>query len=187
MADYTDAVRILRERRQADCQRNGQNRHGGQHSGVSDQAPGRAQTTILQGRAGADRGGTTEEVGEVEGGAEEVGCGGVWGQPAMSRRHLLMERMEAIGRSLEQSGHGLCLLGLGSVGIEQDRLDDHSDLDFFVVAEVGSKQRYIEDLDWLRSVLSVPYHFRNTPDDIKLLFAGPGIFCGVRGVRTCRT
>lgn len=94
----------------------------------------------------------------------------------MNRRHLLMERLEAIGRSLEQSGHACALIGLGSVGLDQDRLDDYSDLDFFVIADVGSKQRYIENLDWLHSVHPVAYHFRNTPDGHKLLFAD-GIFC----------
>ena len=94
----------------------------------------------------------------------------------MNRRQLLMERMEAIGHSLDHSGHAQALIGLGSVGVEQDRLDDYSDLDFFVIAEGGFKQRYIENLDWLQSVYPVAYHFRNTPDGHKLLFAD-GVFC----------
>ena len=94
----------------------------------------------------------------------------------MSRSHWLIERLEAIGHSLEESGHARALIGLGSVGIDQDRLDDYSDLDFFVIADVGSKQRYIENLDWLQSVHPVAYHFRNTPDGHKLLFAD-GVFC----------
>jgi hypothetical protein len=87
-----------------------------------------------------------------------------------------MERMEAIGRSLEQSGHARALIGLGSVGVEQDRLDDYSDLDFFVIAEVGFKHLYIENLDWLQSVHPVAYHFRDTTDGHKLLFAD-GVLC----------
>lgn len=94
----------------------------------------------------------------------------------MSRRQLLVARLEAIGRSLEQSGHACALVGLGSIGVEQDRLDDYSDLDFFVIADVGFKQPYIENLDWLQSVHPVAYHFRNTPDGHKLLFADE-IFC----------
>ena len=87
-----------------------------------------------------------------------------------------MERMEAIGRSVDHSGHARALIGLGSVGVERDRLDEYSDLDFFVIAEVGFKQRYIENLDWLQSVHPIAYHFRNTPDGHKLLFAD-GFFC----------
>jgi hypothetical protein len=94
----------------------------------------------------------------------------------MNRRHLLMKRMEAIGRSLEQSGHARALIGLGSVGVELDRLDDYSDLDFFLIAEVGFKQRYIENLDCLQSVHPVAYHFRDTLDGHKLPFAD-GVLC----------
>jgi len=94
----------------------------------------------------------------------------------MRRRQLLIQRLEAIGRFLGQSEHARALIGLGSVGVDRERLDDYSDLDFFVIADVGYKQRYIADLDWLHSVHPVVYNFRNTPDGHKLLFAD-GIFC----------
>ncbi len=88
----------------------------------------------------------------------------------------LLTRLDAIGQSLERSGRGLALIGLGSVGLELDRLDAYSDLDFFAIVEDGSKQRYIKNLDWLSSVCPVVYLFRNTADGYKLLFED-GIFC----------
>jgi hypothetical protein len=88
----------------------------------------------------------------------------------------LLARLDAIGQSLEKSGHALALIGLGSVGVEIERLDAYSDLDFFAIVENGYKQEYIHHLDWLNSLCPIAYHFRNSPDGYKLLFQD-GIFC----------
>ena len=91
-------------------------------------------------------------------------------------KELLIERLEQIGRSLEQSGHALALLGLGSAGVELDRLDQWSDLDFFVIVEPGKKTNYLSDLTWLQNICPIAYHFPNTADGYKLLFSD-GVFC----------
>ena len=88
----------------------------------------------------------------------------------------LLNRLDEIGRSLERSGHALALLGLGSVGLELDRIDVYSDLDFFAIVEEGYKQAYIDSLEWLSDIQPIAYRFRNTVDGYKLLFAD-GIFC----------
>ena len=88
----------------------------------------------------------------------------------------LLERLDEIGHSLKRSGHALALIGLGSVGLELDRLDSYSDLDFFVIVEDGYKHAYIDSLQWLSDVHPVVYSFRNTEDGYKLLFED-GIFC----------
>lgn len=88
----------------------------------------------------------------------------------------LLKRLDEIGHSLERSGHALALIGLGSVGVERDRLDQYSDLDFFVIVEEGYKRTYIDSLQWLSNVHPVVYRFRNTEDGYKLLFED-GIFC----------
>jgi len=89
---------------------------------------------------------------------------------------LLLKRLDSIGASLAKSGNALALLGLGSVGEELHRLDEYSDLDFFAIVETGYKRHYIENLDWLSRLAPIAYHFMNTPDGYKLLFAD-GIFC----------
>ncbi len=94
----------------------------------------------------------------------------------MSHKDLLLPRLDAIGASLAQSGNALALLGLGSVGLELDRLDDYSDLDFFAIVQPGNKQAFIENLDWLERVYPVAYVFKNTPDGYKLMYAD-GVFC----------
>ena len=91
-------------------------------------------------------------------------------------RNLLLKCLDEIGQSLEQSGHALALFGLGSVGVELERLDAYSYLDFFLIVEPGFKSSYLNNLAWLSAINQVAYHFPNTQDGYKLLFAD-GIFC----------
>ena len=94
----------------------------------------------------------------------------------MKTPQQLLERLDAIGESLKESGNALALLGLGSVGTETTRLDSYSDLDFFAIVREGFKTRYIDQLDWLSNIQPVAYAFRNTGDGYKVLFED-GIFC----------
>ncbi|MGA0612397.1 hypothetical protein [Caldimonas sp. KR1-144] len=94
----------------------------------------------------------------------------------MSRPEILLERLERVGAALRDSGHALALIGLGSVGLERERLDAHSDLDFFAIVEPGHKARYIDRLDWLAQAHPLAWHFRNTVDGHKALMAD-GVFC----------
>ncbi|AUD65854.1 hypothetical protein BK011_09205 [Tenericutes bacterium MZ-XQ] len=61
-----------------------------------------------------------------------------------------------------------CLLGLGSIS-EKERLDQYSDIDFFLIVENGYKDKFIEKLDWLE-VKPLVYVFRNTKDGYKALY-----------------
>jgi hypothetical protein len=88
----------------------------------------------------------------------------------------LLERLHAIGASLAATNEALALIGLGSVGIERQRLDAHSDLDFFAIVKPGAKARFIDDLGWLSRIAPVVYAFRNTVDGFKLLY-GDDVFC----------
>ncbi len=90
--------------------------------------------------------------------------------------HFLLKRLDEIGQSLERSGHALALIGLGSVGLELDRLDSYSDLDFFAIVEKGYKHPYLDSLRWLSDVHPIAYSFLNTDDGYKVLFED-GIFC----------
>lgn len=87
-----------------------------------------------------------------------------------------MERLDDIGRALSGRMGALALLGLGSAGLETDRLDEWSDLDFFVIVAAGQKAGFLKDLGWLEAVCPVAYKFMNTQDGYKLLFAD-GVFC----------
>jgi lincosamide nucleotidyltransferase len=94
----------------------------------------------------------------------------------MHKRELLLRRLEEIGRSLQASGRALALLGLGSVGLQTARLDEFSDLDFFVVARDGAKASFLESLEWLAAAAPIAYAYRNTADGHKVLFAD-AVFC----------
>jgi hypothetical protein len=94
----------------------------------------------------------------------------------MNEPQFLLDRLSAIGQSLSQRESALALIGLGSAGLERDRLDRFSDLDFFVIVKPGYKAQYLEDLSWLSNIAPVAYHFLNTKDGYKLLYAD-GVFC----------
>jgi hypothetical protein len=94
----------------------------------------------------------------------------------MNRRELLLKRLDEIAVSLQQTDSALALLGLGSVGLETARLDDYSDLDFFVVVREGSKAAFVDSLEWLARVHPIAFAYRNTPDGHKALF-DDAVFC----------
>jgi hypothetical protein len=94
----------------------------------------------------------------------------------MHTPETLLARLDAIGRSLAAGGEALALLGMGSVGVELERLDAHSDLDFFAVVKPGRKATFLADLSWLSSIRPIVYAFQNTHDGFKLLF-DDDIFC----------
>lgn len=94
----------------------------------------------------------------------------------MNTPEQLLKRLEEIGGVLSEKVGALALIGLGSAGIEQDRLDQYSDLDFFVIVKNGSKDDYLQDLGWLAEIAPIVFSFANTPDGYKLLYED-GIFC----------
>ncbi len=94
----------------------------------------------------------------------------------MSKKELLLMRLQEIAHSISCSKHALAAIALGSVGQEINRLDDYSDLDFFVIVEDGYKDEYINDLGWLSNIAPVDFQYRNTVDGYKLLFHDR-VFC----------
>jgi len=89
----------------------------------------------------------------------------------MDRSKLLLSRLDEIGAALSRRDGALALLGLGSVGIETDRIDEFSDLDFFAIVAPGHKAAFLGDLGWLSDAAPLVYAFRNTVDGFKILFA----------------
>jgi hypothetical protein len=88
----------------------------------------------------------------------------------------LLARLDAIADALAQLPSARALIGLGSVGVELDRLDTYSDLDFFVIVAPGQQSSLLTDLSWLARIAPIAFAFQNTPDGYKLLFED-GIFC----------
>jgi hypothetical protein len=90
--------------------------------------------------------------------------------------NLLLQRINQIGAALSKRKTTLALIGLGSVGQNLDRLDEYSDLDFFVIVQSGTKPEYLQNLDWLTEIAPVTFSFANTKDGYKLLYED-GVFC----------
>ncbi|WP_339314262.1 hypothetical protein [Paenibacillus sp. FSL R10-2734] len=88
----------------------------------------------------------------------------------MTYKERLLLRLDEIGETLEKKEGALALLGLGSVGLETDRIDDFSDLDFFVIVSSGYGPRFIDQLDWLEDTYPLAYSFKNSDFGCKILF-----------------
>jgi len=89
---------------------------------------------------------------------------------------LLRRRLAAIAEALERLGLAQALIGLGSAGAARERLDEHSDLDFFVIADSGCKEALLSNVSWLEDVAPTAFVFRNTRDGYKWLFED-GVLC----------
>jgi len=76
-----------------------------------------------------------------------------------------LQRLQHIADRLQSDPRALALLALGSVGRDTERLDEHSDLDFFVI--VQDKPAFLDDLGWLGEPLQ--WWHRDTPDGCKAL------------------
>ncbi|GAA5017316.1 hypothetical protein GCM10023258_03500 [Terrabacter aeriphilus] len=75
----------------------------------------------------------------------------------------LLAFLDRLGAELERRGDAVALLGLGSVGRDLHRLDEHSDADFFVVVDdVAARDRYLADIDWLDAAHPVQWSFENS-------------------------
>lgn len=88
----------------------------------------------------------------------------------------LQQRLQDIARSLAGREDTLALIGLGSAGSESARMDQYSDLDFFVIVRPGAKQALLDDLSWLEDIRPLVYCFLNTADGYKALHED-GIYC----------
>lgn len=87
----------------------------------------------------------------------------------------MLDRLEDLAACLASRGDVVGLLGVGSAGTEHDRMDEHSDLDFFVVVDEPAKPAYLASIDWLEAPQPVAYSFVNSVDGRKALYAD-GIF-----------
>ncbi len=103
-----------------------------------------------------------------------VSCYRVRG-PCMDKNSLL-ERLKQVAESVKNTGDALAFLALGSVGKETQRIDEFSDLDFFVICKEDKKDRFIRQVDWLTAIRPAAFYFQNTRDGLKFVFED-GILC----------
>lgn len=85
--------------------------------------------------------------------------------------HPVLQYLGGLATRLAADPDVLALLALGSAGLHTERLDEHSDADFFVIT--AAKERLLDDPSWLGEPLR--WAHRNTPDGYVALVGG--LFC----------
>jgi hypothetical protein len=80
----------------------------------------------------------------------------------------LLGLLERIGDALARRSDAIALLGVGSVGTDLHRLDEHSDADFWVIVEDPAP--YLRDLTWLEEAATPAWSLAHTRDGRKVLF-----------------
>ena len=94
-------------------------------------------------------------------------------QPTLTVPERLLAFLDRLGAELDRRGDAVALLGLGSVGRDLHRLDEHSDADFFVVVDdAEARDRYLADIDWLEAAHPVVWSFENSDAGRKALLEG---------------
>lgn len=89
------------------------------------------------------------------------------------QKDKIIQQMNLMIESFSSDPNILCFLGLGSLA-NQDRLDDYSDLDFFLIVQEGTKKSYLSDLSWISNE-PLAYQFLNTKDGYKAMTSN-GVF-----------
>ncbi|WP_328469454.1 hypothetical protein OHA21_01885 [Actinoplanes sp. NBC_00393] len=84
--------------------------------------------------------------------------------------HRILQRIDELAAHLATRDDTVAVLGLGSAGAQRARLDDHSDLDFFLIVAEGAKWRYVDRLDWLEAPCPVVYSFAHARSGRKALY-----------------
>jgi lincosamide nucleotidyltransferase len=89
----------------------------------------------------------------------------------MAKTEQLLARINALAETVKRHDWGLGFLGLGSAGREQSRMDQFSDLDFFVIVREEAKPALLENCHWMEEAFPLMWQFRNTDDGYKVLFS----------------
>jgi hypothetical protein len=87
----------------------------------------------------------------------------------------VLRRLDEIAEVIKARGDTVAMLGLGSCGAQPARLDEHSDLDFYVIVEDGATWRYLDRTDWLEQPAPVTYLFAHRRGGRRALYAD-GVF-----------
>jgi lincosamide nucleotidyltransferase B/F len=82
----------------------------------------------------------------------------------------LRARLAGIAGCLAREAGALALLGLGSCGVDEQRLDRWSDLDVFAICDGSVRQELIDNPRWLSGAGTLVWMLRNTADGWKALY-----------------
>jgi len=90
--------------------------------------------------------------------------------PTHLHTHPRLDWLHRLALALGDRGDVLAVLGLGSAGVERERFDDYSDLDFFVVVDDdAAKRQLLQDVGWLERTGDLAFSFVNDANGRKAL------------------
>jgi hypothetical protein len=87
----------------------------------------------------------------------------------------VQETLEILLKVAKNSPHTIALVGAGSAGAEIARMDQYSDIDFFLIVEDGYSSGFINDNSWFGKELPIVFAFRDTDHGNKALLQN-GVF-----------
>ena len=87
----------------------------------------------------------------------------------------IKETLEVLALAAQNAPGAIALIGAGSAGAEISRMDQYSDIDFFLVVEEGVSSRFIDDNSWFGRELPIVFSFRDTEHGNKVLLEN-GVF-----------
>lgn len=93
-------------------------------------------------------------------------------EPKLQR---VLETLELLSTAAKKSPHAIALIGAGSAGAEIARMDEYSDIDFFLIVEDGFSSGFINDNSWFGEDLPIVFAFRDTNHGNKVLLHN-GVF-----------
>ena len=94
---------------------------------------------------------------------------------SQAKLHVVKETLEKLSSAAQNSPHTIALIGAGSAGADISRMDQYSDIDFFLIVEEGSSADFINDNSWFGRDVSIVFAFRDTDHGNKVLLEN-GVF-----------
>lgn len=88
---------------------------------------------------------------------------------------IVQETLRVLSKAAENSPHSIALIGAGSAGAEIARMDEYSDIDFFLIVKDGYSSGFINDNSWFGRKLPIAFAFRDTNHGNKALLQN-GVF-----------
>jgi len=88
---------------------------------------------------------------------------------------IVQETIETLSNAARNSPHAIAFIGAGSAGAEIARMDQYSDIDFFLIVEDGFSSGFINDNSWFGQDLPIVFAFRDTDHGNKALLEN-GVF-----------
>ena len=89
--------------------------------------------------------------------------------------HLILKTLDDLAYCAKNAPEVIALLGAGSTGLDLQRIDEYSDLDFFLIVKDGFSRSLRETNSWFAERLPIGFWFRDTEHGNKVLLDN-GVF-----------